>query len=749
MKKILYGLYYSMPVQLFFLHFRRYQGLLVFWYILFATVGGHFMFSFGANSLYLAPEYLGKVNALSAGIVGGSIGLFVMSWNITTFILNTRHIRFLATTAQPFLKYYINNFIFPAIFLVYYFIRASDYHQVHQLTSTSEILFAGIGFIVGFLLFTTISFLYFYSADKTIYRSLSGIMRIANRKYERAIKRRPLPADRHEIRIDWFLSAQLQLRKPRDVRHYSAEFLDSIFRRHHFAAVIAIVLAYIFLIGIGYFLDSPIFLLPAAASSTLFFSVLIGISGAFSLFLKNWSLLVLCITAIALSFALENHIIEFRNKAYGLDYHDTSRWPEYSQENINLLASPDSIKKDKALFVPRLEAWKKRQGTQKPVMFIINVSGGGLRSATFTLNVLQYLDSISQGKMLSQTALITGSSGGMLGAAYFRELYLERQQGKKINLSANLYAENISKDILNAVFSSMVTRDILSPKKLFDYSGNFYNKDRGYAFEQQLNENTGHTLDKQLKDYFIPESQGLIPTMILSSVITRDGRKMLVSTQPSRFLMKVPDSTKPKEVDPDAIDFYSLFKNQHPGNIRMLTALRMNATFPYVLPNVWLPTTPVIDVMDAGLRDNFGMETTLRFLHVFHDWVMENVSKVVVIQIRDTKINDWEKAGSGSQDLIGSFTKPFFLLQDNLYHLQDYYQHDQLNYFAETMGDRFQHVLFQYIPLKQDAPASMSFHLTTGEKRDIHGALQDSLNRASFDQLIRLIRPAESAGSSF
>ncbi len=42
--------------------------------------------------------------------------------------------------------------------------------------------------------------------------------------------------------------------------------------------------------------------------------------------------------------------------------------------------------------------------------------------------------------------------------------------------------------------------------------------------------------------------------------------------------------------------------------MRLLTALRINATFPYVLPNVWLPSKPVIDVMDAGLRDNYGQK---------------------------------------------------------------------------------------------------------------------------------------------
>ena len=61
----------------------------------------------------------------------------------------------------------------------------------------------------------------------------------------------------------------------------------------------------------------------------------------------------------------------------------------------------------------------------------------------------------------------------------------------------------------------------------------------------------------------------------------------------------------------------------------------MNATFPYVLPTVWLPTNPVIDVMDAGLRDNYGQESALRFIAVFKDWLQANTSKVVLIQKRD------------------------------------------------------------------------------------------------------------------
>ena len=43
MKAWLRGFYYSFPVQLLFLHFRKYQVLLVFWFILFTVVNGSFM----------------------------------------------------------------------------------------------------------------------------------------------------------------------------------------------------------------------------------------------------------------------------------------------------------------------------------------------------------------------------------------------------------------------------------------------------------------------------------------------------------------------------------------------------------------------------------------------------------------------------------------------------------------------------------------------------------------------------------
>ncbi|MDE3235086.1 MAG: hypothetical protein KGO81_03950 [Bacteroidota bacterium] len=738
MKKLLAGLWYSLPVQLFLLHFRRYQVFLIFWYILFATIAGHFLKPFGAESLFLAPEYFNEVNAISTAIVGFAIGVFIMSWNITTFILHAKQIKFLATTSQPFLKYCINNALLPLIFIVFYAIRGFQNALQNELVAVSEVLFSAGGFAIGLFLSVLIAFVYFFGADKTIYRSIGTVMRTANTQYEESVQKNPLPKEKAEIEVRWFLSARLKLRKCRDVRHYSPGFLDNVFTRHHVAAVIAIMIAFMFLLFTGYTSDTRLFQIPAAASITVLFAVLIAVSGAVSLFFGNWSIVLILAVYLFLDFSYQKEWIDPRNKAYGLDYQDKTNRPVYNRAHIMQMASIANMEKDKLAFLKILNIWKARQKEKKPVLYVVNTSGGGVRSAVFTMNALQRLDSIMHGELMKKTLFINGSSGGLLGAAYFRELYYQKELGKNINLQDPQYVDDISKDLLNPLFSSYVTRDIVGPVQKFTYNDFKYAKDRGYAFEEKLNDNTHGLLDKPLKAYAIPEENATIPFMFFNSVISRDGRKMVISTHPVRFLMRPEtDPTHITPFDADAIDFNTFFSKLNGNDIRVLSALRMNATFPFVLPNVWLPTNPIIDVMDAGLRDNFGQETTLRFLDVFSDWLKENTSKVVVIQIRDRPLGDWDKPYE-SKSFSSLLTKPLLLLQYNWYRLQDYYQHDQLEYFSDSYGKNFYRICFQYLPSKEDAPASLSFHLTAAEKVGILHAMSNELNKKAFQQIAEI-----------
>jgi hypothetical protein len=294
--------------------------------------------------------------------------------------------------------------------------------------------------------------------------------------------------------------------------------------------------------------------------------------------------------------------------------------------------------------------------------------------------------------------------------------------------------DDISGDLLNTLFSSFVARDLASPAQKFKVGDDEYIKDRGYAFEQNLNVNTRGVLNRQMKDIAVDEATASMPLMFFNPVITRDSRTLIISSQPVSFLMRPRyDSTKLPHMDPDAVDFGALFAQQGPENLRLLTALRMNATFPYVLPNVWLPTVPVIDVMDAGFRDNFGEMNAIRFLNAFREWLQENTSGVVLLQIRDRKTGGWENPYE-SVNVTEIITKPLLLLQDNWYKMQEYNQDDLLSLAQNGMGFSFHKLVFQYAPKSEDAGAALNFHLTTQEKLNIISSLDNQENQKTFGQ---------------
>ena len=739
MKIWLRGFFYSFPIQLLFLHFRKYQVLLLFWLIVFNAVNGTFMKTFGADSLYLAPEYLGNVNPLATAIVGVAIGMFIMSWNITTFVLFSKHFRFLSATTNPFLKYCINNAIIPILFLLFYGYRAFEFERYKELIPVGDFLLLVFGFLTGLILILAVSFIYFFRADRSILRLMMPV--ISNPKSYIA-QPNPVYAEYESgslVKAEWYFESPFRLRRTRNVAHYTRQFIDSIFKRHHFAAILSVFVAFIFLIIIGFFLEHSFFQIPAAASITIFFSILIGVAGAFSYFLQSWSIPLLIMLMFVLNIFYQFNWIDPRNKAYGLNYENKNERPVYSRESLLAMCMKNNVDADKANMIGILEKWKKKQDSDKPLLVLINTSGGGHRSATFTMNIMQDLDSLTHGEILNKTFLINGASGGMIGAAYFRELYLRLKKGEKIYLQDKKYVENISGDLLNPLFSSFVARDLISPAQKFRVGPYTYIKDRGYAFEEKLNDHTEGFLAKSFGDYAADEKNANIPLMFFNSVITQDGRKMLMSTQPIRFMMRSGyDTTLIPAAEPDLVDFTSFFEKQNPYNLRMLTALRMNATFPIVLPNVWLPSDPVIDVMDGGLRDNFGQETALRFLESFNDWLAENTSGVLLIQIRDRESGTWDTPYV-SDNMTDHIVKPFLVLQHNWFKMMEFSQNDLLSYYAENNKNKIYKVIFQYASSSKQNKAALSFHLSQREKKDIINSTHAENNIKGYQQVMEIL----------
>jgi hypothetical protein len=82
-----------------------------------------------------------------------------------------------------------------------------------------------------------------------------------------------------------------------------------------------------------------------------------------------------------------------------------------------------------------------------------------------------------------------------------------------------------------------------------------------------------------------------------------------------------------------AYQFYRLFPKAKP-TFRLSTAIRMSASFPYISPAVNLPTVPPRRVVDAGYYDNFGINIAMSWVSRHRQWLLENTSGVVLIQVR-------------------------------------------------------------------------------------------------------------------
>ncbi len=739
MKRLLISIYYSFPVQLLLMHLKRYQLLLIFWAILSATISGVFMKNFGAASLFLAPEYLGEVNFLSGCFTGFALGVYIMSWNITSFLLISHHFKFLASTSTPFRNFTFNNMVIPILFIFFYIYRLVDFTTQSELIKSGSVITLISGFLCGLISLMVIAMGYMAGSEKAIRRTLkpdaAGIRPFFNSLRDRSVESNHIK----QIRVETYFSGLLKIRQPRNVSHYNQGFLDRIFKRHHFAAVIAIILAFLSLMIYGFFLDLRPLQLPAAASILVLFSILIAASGAFVFWLKNWSIPVLIVIVLVLNQLISYEVLDIRNKAFGLDYNHISARPVYDDEHLIALSSPEKRKADSLQMISVLNNWKKKQGTDKPYFYLLNVSGGGTRSATFSYHAIRAVDSAMSGTFMKKLFLFAGASGGMLGATYYRELYRQKEKGKNINRFERRYGEAIAGDLLNPLFSAMVTRDLITPAQHFSVGPYRYVKDRAFAFEEQLNRNTGYVLNQQIKDYIKEEQEASLPLGLFHSTITKDSRKLMICTQPIRFLMHpIPDSSKGVFAEPDAVDFGTFFAAQNPYNLRLLTALRMNATFPYVLPNVWLPSNPVIDVMDAGMRDNFGLEITLRFLSVFENWIKENTSGIIIIQIRDSKRGESKKSVMEKPGLSDVFYKPFSLLQYNFLMVQDYYQESMFSYLQKSIP--VQRFSFVYEPAPNRVNAALNFHLTAQEKKDVIEAVDNDNNLNVLKKLLAVDR---------
>jgi hypothetical protein len=223
----------------------------------------------------------------------------------------------------------------------------------------------------------------------------------------------------------------------------------------------------------------------------------------------------------------------------------------------------------------------------------------------------------------------------------------------------------------------------------------------------------------------------------MAPTIVNDGRRLLVSSTPVSYLC---DSRGEGFADQNLVgedvEFTRLFQGQNAYNLRFTSALRMNATFPYVMPIVTLPSTPPVEVMDAGLRDNFGTKTTLQFLYTFRNWINTNTSGVVIIQIRDVERD--KDFPDLRRNVLNRMMAPLGSVYGNFTRMQDYNNDQMARYLSAWFENDIDIVNFQ-LKTDDDSNVSLSWHLTEREKAAIDRVIHGERFTQSVERLRQLL----------
>ncbi len=758
-RKFFEGLIYSFPVQLLLNHLKRNQILLLWWLLLFFIISGSFGRYLGIPYLFLDPVYLNKVSFTSFAIMGLVIGGLSVVFHITSYILDGPRFTFIGAKAKPFATFSLNNSIIPVTFLITYLLLIIKYQVANEYSTPGQIALYCSGLIIGYITITTLFFVYIWFTNKDIFRYV--VFKVDEQLKDKiratrasAMKKLGL-ARKKQKRVDHYISHNLKLKKVDDDDYalYDRSAILQVFDQNHFNLVVIELVLFLVLIAIGIFKDYTIFQIPAAASVTILITLFVMFTGAFTYWFGSWSATMLLIMFLVINFAVREGILSKDYEAYGLNYNEEE--VPYTLDHLNFITKNSDRSQDSLKTVEMLENWRAKfpEGENPRIIFVCS-SGGGQRAALWSYNVLQHVNQLSHGKFMEQTMLMTGASGGLIGAAFHRELYLRYKEEQLENIQDGRYRELLGQDNLNAVIFSFLMNDVFSDIRSFHYNGLTYDMDRGYSFEQQLNENTSKVFDKPISDYREAEYTAQIPMMILAPTIVNDGRRLYISPHGISYMINRPDASYPGEKI-NGVEFLRYFQGLGSEDLRFLSALRMNATFPYITPNVTLPSNPPMAIMDAGISDNFGISDATRFIYTFRDWIAENTSGVVLVTIRDSEKNSRITAET-SLSLMERITLPISSIYQNFESMQDIANDTQIRFSKSWLKVPLTRVDFEYIPSEfekeqlsvQDSlrmenlqRASLSWRLTEREKKTLYNNLYTQKNQASFSELIDLLLP--------
>lgn len=734
--------YYTLPVQLLVMQVRYQKYVLACWVFFFLVVTNNFGEMLGVPYLFLEPEYMGKVSFLSMFLIGCGLGTFITSYMISTYISDSYRFHFLAMERRPFLVYYLNNLLLPICFVAVYSISFVNFQTYAIDHFEWEIIGRLMGMYAGLASVTALILLYFIRGSRNF---VTIVGERASRKLNprRTIIAKARAGMSLKVRVDYYLASPIRLACPDPNDPVELRKLVRILNQNHGSALFLEFLLLALILGLGLLEEIPTFQVPAGVSIMLLFSIfLMLVSAIIFWFRKLGPLAMIAVVLIYLLFD-QVHVFQNEHPALGMNY-EIAKAP-YTLDHLREASSTENIQTDIRNTTETLNRWLGDYIAfngygRKPKAVMICASGGGLRAAYFTMRVIQKLDSLSEGRLMESTRLITGASGGMVGAAYFRELYLKKRLGDIENIWTSEYGHRMALDLLNRTTLKIVTSLFLPTAKRW-VGASKYDSDRGWSFDDQLIANLKQFRDRRLGEYVPLEESAYIPQMIFSPVVINDGRRMYISAIPASYLTRSYDFEGNLEPGVTGLDFRRFFKKQDADSLLFVTALRMNASFPMITPYIQMPSDPPMEIIDAGVADNYGLETASRYHRHFADWYNQNTSGLLLLQIRDSRLQSMDLPKYRQKNFLKQFLDPIGSTYSAYYMSNDLATEQYIRDMDRWSLGTMKYASFQYEPVDSGGiRASLSWHLTPREVAGIEGALNSPENKLLFDSVSAWLR---------
>jgi predicted acylesterase/phospholipase RssA len=222
---------------------------------------------------------------------------------------------------------------------------------------------------------------------------------------------------------------------------------------------------------------------------------------------------------------------------------------------------------------------------KRPIL--VATAGGGIQAAAWTTRVLLGLAQRCHCDLTQSVVLVSGVSGGSVGALYFGANAHDLQKA----------ADSAAESSLDEVAWGWINPDVR--RAVFPWSRNRV-VDRGWALERTWEERAPAArlpLSQWARQAASPDPP--FPAFLFNATVVEKGQPLVFATS--------------------AFTSESSFHSTYPGyDVRVATAVRLSASFPYVAPTARSDARPVnqpdYHVVDGGYYDNFGLLSLMEWL---------------------------------------------------------------------------------------------------------------------------------------